>query len=230
MKEVTLYLARHGKTIFNETGRMQGWSDTPLNKEGAEAARRLGRGLAREGIVFSEVYSSDLGRAKETAKLILANMNAMNLKIIESEKLRESCYGSHEGEISDLAWGEAAEKLGYRSFQEVIDIGIQEVSHQRMQAELVKSDTTGMAERIEDVQNRMLEITQDICEKMEQKEGGNVLVVSHGVAIITLLKKIGGLLPEQGYLDNASISKIIYSKGEFRVAEVNNLKYIENVY
>lgn len=40
-----VYLVRHGKTVFNKVGRLQGWSDSPLLPEGKEVARALGRAL-----------------------------------------------------------------------------------------------------------------------------------------------------------------------------------------
>ena len=36
-KTVTLYLTRHGNTMLNNTGRMQGWCDSPLTQDGAAA-------------------------------------------------------------------------------------------------------------------------------------------------------------------------------------------------
>ena len=38
MKTLELYLVRHGKTVFNTTGRLQGWSDSPLTPEGCQVA------------------------------------------------------------------------------------------------------------------------------------------------------------------------------------------------
>ena len=32
MSKVKLYIARHGKTMFNTIGRAQGWSDSPLTR------------------------------------------------------------------------------------------------------------------------------------------------------------------------------------------------------
>lgn len=32
MSKVKLYIARHGKTMFNTIGRVQGWSDSPLTR------------------------------------------------------------------------------------------------------------------------------------------------------------------------------------------------------
>ena len=44
MSEVKLYIARHGKTMFNTIGRAQGWSDSPLTPFGEEGIRELGGG------------------------------------------------------------------------------------------------------------------------------------------------------------------------------------------
>ncbi|MFJ6963209.1 MAG: phosphoglycerate mutase family protein, partial [Lactiplantibacillus plantarum] len=42
MSKVKLYIARHGKTMFNTIGRVQGWSDSPLTPFGEEGIRELG--------------------------------------------------------------------------------------------------------------------------------------------------------------------------------------------
>ena len=55
--DVNLYVTRHGKTMFNNVHRAQGWSDTPLTKPGIEVAEQLGRGL--KDVNFIAAYSSD---------------------------------------------------------------------------------------------------------------------------------------------------------------------------
>ena len=45
MVKTRLYIARHGKTMFNTIGRAQGWSDTPLTAEGERGIQELGVGL-----------------------------------------------------------------------------------------------------------------------------------------------------------------------------------------
>lgn len=69
MTETTLYIVRHGKPMFNTIERVQGWCDTPLTKQGQEGIHYLGRGL--KNVDFSFAYSSDSGRAIETARIIL---------------------------------------------------------------------------------------------------------------------------------------------------------------
>ena len=71
MSKVKLYIARHGKTMFNTIGRVQGWSDSPLTPFGEEGIRELGVGLKAAGIPFKSAYSSDSGRTIQTMDIIL---------------------------------------------------------------------------------------------------------------------------------------------------------------
>ena len=52
MTKTRLYIARHGKTMFNTIGRAQGWSDTPLTEAGERGIRELGLGLKEAGLSF----------------------------------------------------------------------------------------------------------------------------------------------------------------------------------
>jgi 2,3-bisphosphoglycerate-dependent phosphoglycerate mutase len=83
-----LTLVRHGVTDWNLEGRWQGWSDTPLSKLGSEQAWRL-RGRLEERH-FDRVYSSDLVRALDTARLSGFEPQA-------DARLRELNFGVFEG-------------------------------------------------------------------------------------------------------------------------------------
>lgn len=63
----TVYLIRHGETDWNMQGRWQGHVDVPLNEIGYRQARLLANRLARDGVRFEAIYSSDLARAYQTA-------------------------------------------------------------------------------------------------------------------------------------------------------------------
>jgi broad specificity phosphatase PhoE len=87
-----LVIIRHGETVWNSQGRWQGWLDSPLTELGVAQARAAGEDLRGED--FSTVYSSDAGRAIETARLICAGRG---LEPVSDKALRERFYGEYEG-------------------------------------------------------------------------------------------------------------------------------------
>lgn len=87
-----LVLLRHGVTAWNRARRFQGHIDIPLDAEGHRQARLAARRLAGEPV--AAVYSSDLGRAVQTAQPIA---QALGLPLATEPGLRERHYGLFEG-------------------------------------------------------------------------------------------------------------------------------------
>jgi broad specificity phosphatase PhoE len=94
---VRLTLIRHGPTAWNAARRFQGRSDIPLSAQGRAHARALASALRLEG--FDKVYSSDLGRALQTARAIA---EASGAEVVIDARLREFDFGRWEG----LTWEE----------------------------------------------------------------------------------------------------------------------------
>lgn len=89
---VIVWLVRHGETEWNAAGRFQGWTDVPLNATGRSQAEALAKVLEDES--FDGVWSSDLERAVETARIALAEPT-------EDRRLRELDFGDIEGALWD---------------------------------------------------------------------------------------------------------------------------------
>ncbi|NLK74230.1 MAG: histidine phosphatase family protein [Clostridiales bacterium] len=89
-----LYLIRHGETIWNKAGKIQGHADIALNENGRQIAMLTGKAL--EDVHFDKIFSSPLVRAYETAKIIGASRN---IDIIISEELKEIGFGEYEGAV-----------------------------------------------------------------------------------------------------------------------------------
>ena len=70
MNPLSLYLVRHGRTVYNTQNRVQGWCDSPLTTEGRRSVRVTAEHL--RGRAFAAAYSSPSGRTMETAREILA--------------------------------------------------------------------------------------------------------------------------------------------------------------
>ncbi len=64
----TIYLVRHGETIYTEEKKVQGRTDVGLSDLGRQTARRLGEFLS--SFAIDEIYMSPLSRAVETARII----------------------------------------------------------------------------------------------------------------------------------------------------------------
>ena len=94
MKETRLYLVRHGETIWNREDRMQGIKDSPLTEKGIEYANLLGEKLKNLPGGIDKIYTSDLGRAYDTACLIGEHLS---LTVFTDERLRERNMGIFEG-------------------------------------------------------------------------------------------------------------------------------------
>ena len=87
---VILWLVRHGETDWNAEGRFQGWTDVPLNETGREQAEQLRELLSTSR--FDGVWSSDLERAVETARIAIGEPAV-------DRRLRELDFGDLEGSV-----------------------------------------------------------------------------------------------------------------------------------
>ncbi len=91
---LTLYFVRHGRTEMNRLGLLQGQGGHGLLPEGREDAARAAAALAGKGV--TRIYSSDLRRALETARLIRASLG-LHSTVRSSRFLREMDYGRMTG-------------------------------------------------------------------------------------------------------------------------------------
>lgn len=219
-----LYVTRHGKTMLNTLDRVQGWADTPLTEEGTAVASQLGKGLEKAGIQFKAVYSSDLGRAKETAKIVLNELSEGGHKVNELVGLREACYGMFEGDENANMMAAIVKENQFKSAEELTSLGL---GMWKVSADtLNKIDEMKMAEDSETIVKRMNESLLKVAKETEKSGGGNVLVVGHGMSISMLLGELTDL-PFEGHLANASVSKIQYQEGQLIVESIGDTSFIE---
>ncbi|MGD2051677.1 MAG: histidine phosphatase family protein [Acidimicrobiia bacterium] len=89
-----IVLIRHGRTAANEQGRWQGQTDGGLTATGRDQARRLAAHLAP----LDAIYTSPLGRARETAQIVAAPHDT-SLQIVDD--LVEIGFGTWEGHTKE---------------------------------------------------------------------------------------------------------------------------------
>lgn len=86
------FLIRHGETDWNSAHKLQGRTDISINQTGNIQAVTLAESL--RGYNLSVIVSSNLARAKETAKIIADHLQ---LQYFVDDRLQECSFGSLEG-------------------------------------------------------------------------------------------------------------------------------------
>lgn len=103
----TLYLMRHGETLFNQLGKIQGQCDSPLTANGIKQAEQAAKFF--DDIQLDHVYSSPLERCCDTTELILSGRMAYT----RVKGLKEMYFGVYEAESKALL---PASPLDYHTF------------------------------------------------------------------------------------------------------------------
>ena len=92
----TIYLLRHGETLFNVQNKTQGWCDSPLTERGIEQARLTGLEYARRGIKIDRAYSSTSERCCDTLEIMTEAAYGAPLPYERLKGLKELNFGAYE--------------------------------------------------------------------------------------------------------------------------------------
>jgi len=110
--EKTLYLMRHGETMFNEWKLIQGWCDSPLTERGKKQALAAKAYFTEHRITFDHAYSSTSERCCDTLELItsqpyvrLKGLKEMFYGKLEAQSERLSCRSPQEAQTYYLPFG-----------------------------------------------------------------------------------------------------------------------------
>ncbi len=171
-----LVLVRHGQSEWNLKNLFTGWKDPDLTELGVEEARAAGRVLKAKGISFDRGYSSNLARARNTLKIILAEIGQADIPALGSDALNERDYGELTGLNKDEArrkWGDAQVRLWRRSYDVRPPNG----------------------ESLKDTVARALPF---YCEEILPRllRGERILIVAHGNSLRALLIVLDQLTPQ----------------------------------
>ena len=154
MTPTTLCLARHGETVWNAEGRIQGQYDVPLSEVGIAQAEALAGALAAER--FDALYSSDLERVRQTAQPVA---HRLGLPILLEPGLRERHYGKFQ-------------TIGYREARV-----LHPEEFARMSARDPEFDFGGTGESLRAFSERVETTVRAI---VARHAAGRVLILTHG--------------------------------------------------
>lgn len=86
----------HGTTVDNENHKSSGWNDVKLSSLGVQQSKELAK--LTEDKEFDAVFTSDLSRAKDSARLTWGD----KYPIFADKRLRECNYGDLNGKSSEV--------------------------------------------------------------------------------------------------------------------------------
>ncbi len=211
---INVYMVRHGETYFNMFARLQGWSDTPLTKKGKADAVKVGRELAP--LTINYLFSSDLKRAVDTARILIKNHPSSTITEPTQNKLfREVFYGSFEGHSNEEGAIWASHFAGDRISQlsDVID----KYGMPQLHDWLHEADPAHLAE---DSQQLDARCDQAIEFLRQLPDDSNVVVVSHGSIIRYIAGRYGDRDNYEGP-DNGAIMKLVLTPADAKVVFYN---------
>ena len=108
-----ILLIRHGQSEWNKLNLFTGFKNIELSSQGVEEANKAGQSFKELQLKFDLVFTSELKRAQDTAKIILENLSQWEElndkgKIVKNINLNERDYG----DLTGLNKQETAEKFG----------------------------------------------------------------------------------------------------------------------
>ena len=190
--DVHVLFVRHGETESNVEHRYMGQSDSPLTPNGMAQAEAVARRLSKCQV--DTIYSSDLGRAAMTSKII---SQACRLPVMHDKRLRERHAGLLQGQL------EAEARIKHaRVFAQIKQMGAEYVF-------------PGGGESGLQIEERIAAFLEDM---RENHLGETVVAVTHGGIMRVLLWHILAFpYAEISRLrcDNTSISAFTFSNSQW---------------
>lgn len=198
----TVYITRHGQTLWNIDYRFQGQKDSELTEKGINQAKLLSERM--KDVHIDCIYASPLKRTVETAKVIRGDRN---IEIIKEDGFRELSFGDYEGRTKEELILEGKGK-------EITDI-----------FNYVEEAKAPNGESLKELYDRVSKTLDSVLDK---QKGKTIFIVTHGAALLAIYKYFS---EENKYypkvMSQTSLTKVV-DKGEgFKFEYVNDIQHLE---
>jgi broad specificity phosphatase PhoE len=200
----TIYIVRHGETLNNVNAVVQGQTDSKLTEAGIDQAKIFGQEF--KNIHLDAVFSSDLGRAMNTAELIKLNRE---LAINTTKLLRERNFGPFEG-LPAKEYVEVNREL----LEKLKTLGEKDKAAFKLHPDHESNDEIAV---------RMLTFLREAAAAYA---GKTILLVSHGSIMRAFLVHLGVASYDQlpsGNIDNLGHIKLLSDGVDFFVSELKGI-------
>lgn len=198
-------IIRHGETDWNVEKRIQGQIDIELNRTGRAQALAMAFHAAHHD--FQAIYSSDLGRAMDTAGALAERLG---LEVKTLPQLRERHYGIFQG----LTSAEGAER------------------HPEAHARYVARDPAYGFETGETLYDLSTRITEGIEWLARHHSGQTVAAISHGGVLDVIYRKATGRsleAPRDFKIPNCALNWFRFDAHGWHVEAWGERQHLENV-
>ncbi|MGH8219693.1 MAG: histidine phosphatase family protein [Steroidobacteraceae bacterium] len=200
-----LIAIRHGETEWNIEGREQGHLDSALTPRGIQQSRAVAERLRRGR--FSVLYSSDLGRAMQTAEII---SSVTGIRIMRDVRLRERNMGIFEGLTKEeIAQNFPAEYSDYRRIGHGFRIPKGESGQERLE--------------------RSIRVLNAIAERHPTE---TIVAVTHGGFLMGFFEHMLGVAPGNGWRfrrQHAAYNSFEYVDGVWKLETWNETAHLDQI-
>ena len=198
----TVYITRHGQTVWNVEGRLQGQKNSELTEKGLRQAKLLGKRM--DDVHIDCIYASPLKRTVETAKLIRGNRD---IEIVKEDGFKELYFGDYEGQKKEHLDNQGCSKILDDIFGKVED---------------------AKAPNGESLRELYERVSKALDKILLKEKGKTILIVTHGMALRAVYKYFSKDNKfYDGIMGQTSLTKVVDNGEGFEFEYVNDQKHLE---
>ncbi|MGL4402901.1 MAG: histidine phosphatase family protein [Fusobacteriaceae bacterium] len=207
---MNIFFVRHGQTEWNELGKFQGGKDSPLTSVGISQAEKLNLKFEQDNLKFEKIYASPLGRAYNTAKIIVGE----EYLIEPIEDFKEISLGKMEG-VSFTQFEELFPDEYYNFFNCPQNYDPMNITGESFSL-LMDRVETGLQKIV-----------------TSNSIHSNILVVTHGVtlkAICSFIKnntKNLEVFAHEKLPQNTSVTQVQFDGKDFKIIDFSNVSHLD---
>ena len=205
MSDTDFTVIRHGQTAANLSGRLQGHSNTELDALGIQQAQCAAERL--RGEAFDHIFSSDLRRAMQTARIIA---EAVGGEVVPLSALREWHLGELENRPNTELWKEYPQIMNafkYEGSDLLVPGGESRFQFLKRVADCIDSLAA-------------------------QYEGKRILLVTHAGTLRAIFRRIVGPAADDALLplvSNAAYSRFCRRGDRWQLCCWNDISHLKNI-
>lgn len=197
----TIYITRHGQTVWNIDYRFQGQKDSDLTEKGINQAKLLSERM--KDVHIDCIYTSPLKRTVETAKIIRGNRD---IDIIKEDGFKELSFGDYEGRTK--------EELELEGRGEEISA-------------VFNYEEDAKAPNGESLRELYHRISESLNKVLEKEKGKTIFIVTHGAALLAIYKYFSeDNMYYPKVMGQTSLTKVIHDGNTFKFELVNDDEHL----